>query len=90
MIRLGAALFWNSLQSFGQLAINLLSLFVLSRILTPSDYGVYGILMIFISLSELIADCGIGGYLIKKKEVTEIYYDTLFIYNMSVSVLLYP
>lgn len=89
MIRLGAALFWNSLQSFGQLAINLLSLFVLSRILTPSDYGVYGILMIFISLSELIADCGIGGYLIKKKEVTEIYYDTLFIYNMSVSVLLY-
>ena len=89
MIRLGAALFWNSLQSFGQIAINLLSLFVLSRILTPSDYGVYGILMIFISLSELIADCGIGGYLIKKKEVTEIYYDTLFIYNMSVSVLLY-
>ena len=89
MIRLGAALFWNSLQSFGQLAINLLSLSVLSRILTPSDYGVYGILMVFISLSELIADCGIGGYLIKKKEITEIYYDTLFIYNMSVSILLY-
>lgn len=88
-MKLGGALFWNSLQSFGQLAINLLSLFVLSRILSPSDYGVYGILMIFISLSELIADCGIGGYLIKKKEVTEIYYDTLFIYNMAVSVLLY-
>ena len=89
MVRLGIALFWNSLQSFGQLAINLLSLFVLSRILTPSDYGIYGILMIFISLSELIADCGIGGYLIKKKEITEIYYDTLFIYNMSASILLY-
>lgn len=86
---LGTALFWNSLQSFGQLAINLLSLFVLARILNPLDYGVYGILMIFISLSELIADCGIGGYLIKKKEVSEIYYDTLFIYNMSISIFLY-
>lgn len=89
MPNLKTAIFWNSLQSFGQLAINLLSLFILARILTPSDYGVYGILMIFISLSELITDCGIGGYLIKKKEVTEIYYDTLFIYNMGISVLLY-
>lgn len=89
MSELRTALFWNSLQSLGQLVINLLSLFVLARILTPADYGVYGILMIFISLSELITDCGIGGYLIKKQKVTDLYYDTLFIFNMSISIFLY-
>ncbi len=89
MSKLQVALFWNALQAFGQLAINLLSLFILARILTPEDYGAYGILMIFISLSEQITDCGIGGYLIKKKDISEIYYDTLFIFNMGVSVILY-
>ena len=89
MSKLQTALFWNSVQSFGLLGINMLSLFVLARILSPTDYGVYGILMIFVSLSEIVVDCGIGGYLIKKQEVTEIYYDTLFVFNMGVSVLLY-
>lgn len=89
MAKLRTALFWNSLQSLGLMGVNVLSLFVLSRILSPADYGVYGVLMIFISMSELLADCGIGGYLIKKQDVTEIYYDTLFLFNMGVSILLY-
>lgn len=68
---------WNSLQQFGQLGITFVSTIILARLLTPEDYGIYGILMIFISVSEMLADSGIAGYIIKKQNVTPIYYDTL-------------
>ena len=80
---------WNSLQQFGQLGITFVSTIILARLLTPEDYGIYGILMIFISVSEMLADSGIAGYIIKKQNVTPIYYDTLFVYNMCVSGIMY-
>lgn len=80
---------WNGIQQFGQLGITFLSIIVLARYLTPEDYGLYGILMIFISISERISDSGIAGYMIKKQNVTSIYYDTLFVYNMCISCIMY-
>ena len=37
----------------------------------------------------MLADSGIAGYIIKKQNVTPIYYDTLFVYNMCVSGIMY-
>lgn len=89
MIKLRVALFWNTLQSIGLIVVNFGSLLILARMLNPTDYGIYGILMVFISMSELVSDCGIGGYMIHKQNITEIYYDTLFVFNMSISIILY-
>ena len=89
VLNVKSGLFWNSINSFGRLGLNFLATVFLSRILTPSDFGTYGILLIFITISELIADSGMGGYIVKHKEVDSLDYDTLFVYNLVVSVLLY-
>lgn len=89
MSNIKSGLCWNSLQQIGQLGFSCLSTIVLSRLLMPEDYGVYGILILFISVSENLSDSGLGGYVIKKRDVTAIYYNTLFVYNMSISILLY-
>ena len=40
---------WSSLQRFGTMAISFVSNIVLARLLTPDDYGVIGMLMIFMT-----------------------------------------
>lgn len=89
MLSVKSALFWNSLQQVGRLGLSFIATIILARILTPKDYGIYAVLMIFISIGETISDSGIGGYLIKKKDVTKEDYNTLFVYNLVISVLLY-
>lgn len=88
-INVKSGLFWNAINSFGRLGLSFLATVFLSRILTPSDFGTYGILLIFITISELIADSGMGGYIVKQKNVDSLDYDTLFVYNFVVSVVLY-
>lgn len=80
---------WNTIHQAFTIGLNFFALMVLARKLTPEDYGLYAILMIFIGISERVSDSGMGGYLVKKQNATEIYYDTLFVFNMAVSLLLY-
>lgn len=86
-IRIG--LFWNTLNTIGRLGLSFLATIVLARILSPEDYGIWGLIAIFVSISELLADSGMGGYLVKKQDLRAIDYNTLFVYNLVVSVLLY-
>ena len=88
-VTLRSGLFWNAVNSIGRLGLNFVATIILSRLLTPSDFGTYGILLIFITVSELIADSGMGGYIIKQQNVDDLDYDTLFVYNLVVSIFLY-
>ncbi len=81
-------LLWNSIQQFGTLGLSFISIVVLARLLKPEDYALYAMICIFISIAEQLADCGIGGYLVKTQNVTQDDYDTLFVFNLSVSLLL--
>jgi len=62
---------------------------MLARILTPDDFGIIGIVAIFIALSQMVADSEMGGALLRKKRVDNVDYSTLFWYNLVVSVLIY-
>ena len=62
---------------------------VLARLLTPNDYGMVGMLAVFIALSDLFVDSGFGLALIQKKDRTEEDYSTVFFFNLAMSVLAY-
>ena len=62
---------------------------ILARLLTPDDYGMVGMLAVFIALSNLFVDSGFGLALIQKKERTEEDYSTVFFFNLAMSVLAY-
>lgn len=80
---------WVIVDNAFSLGIQFISTIILSRILTPHDYGIIGMVAIFIAISNMIIDSGMGGSLIKKDNVTDIDYSTLFVYNILVSILLY-
>ena len=62
---------------------------ILARKLLPSDYGIFGMLDIFIAIAATLTDSGLGSALIQKKDKTDVDYSTFFIFNFGVSAFLY-
>lgn len=80
---------WSAIQRFGSLAISFISSIILARLLMPEDYGVIGVLTIFIALSITFIDGGFGSALIQKKNPTQTDYSTIFYWNILLSIFLY-
>ena len=80
---------WTSLTQGANVFFKFLSLIILSRILTPKEYGLIGIVMIFVEVGYMITDSGMGASLVKKRDCKHIDYDTLYIYNICVALSIY-
>lgn len=80
---------WNSLNSIARYGLVFLGTIILARMLTPDDYGLLGVLTVFITVAEVLIDAGLGGAVIKKRNATESDYSTLMVYNLFVSVIIY-
>ena len=84
-----SSLIWYACQKFGTLILAFFGNLILARFLTPEDYGVVGMLTIFISLSEVFIDSGLGAALIQRDNPTEEDYSTVFWTNIVVSIFFY-
>ena len=62
---------------------------VLARLLSPDEYGVIGSCLIFTTVLNGIVDSGFSNALIRKKDVTDEDYNTMFTTNMAISIVLY-
>lgn len=80
---------WSGISIFGQSGVAFLSTIILARMLTPDDFALVGIVSIFIAFSQMMVDSEMGGALLKKKEVDNTDYSTLFYYNLAASLVLY-
>lgn len=80
---------WSFIDSLGGQGITFLVGLILARLLTPEEYGLIGIITIFISVFNCIVDSGFSNALIRKTDAKEIDYNTVFITNMVVSVVLF-
>lgn len=61
---------------------------VLARLLTPEDYGLLAYLTILIAVSNSIVDSGFSNALIRKRDATDVDYNTSFITNLFVSCII--
>ena len=84
-----SGLLWGSIEQFGTQFINLLFRILLARLLSPKDFGLIGMLTIFITISEAFVESGLGLALIQKKDVQENDFSAVFAFNVVVSSLLY-
>ena len=62
---------------------------VMARILTPEDYGLVGMLAIFLAVSQSLIDSGFSQALIRKMDRTETDNCTVFYFNIVVGLVLY-
>ena len=80
---------WSSVERFSVQGIQFLVMIVMARLLTPKDYGLVGMVAIFIAVAQSLVDSGFSQALIRKQNRTETDNSTVFYFNIVVGILLY-
>ncbi len=62
---------------------------ILARILSPAEFGLVGMIGIFIAVGQAFVDSGFNQALIRKLNCTDSDYSTVFYFNIAVSVIFY-
>lgn len=82
-------LFWGGL---GNVVFQLLNLIIgvfLGRLLSPSDYGMVGVLTVFSGMAGVFAESGFILALVNKKEIKHEDYNSVFWVNILIGLILY-
>lgn len=80
---------WSLLENVAGSGMTFLVGLVLARILTPDEFGIIGLLTVFLAIALIFVDSGFSQSLIRKQEILNQDYDTLFLFNLAVSVVCY-
>ena len=79
---------WSAAESILRYGVSFVVGIILARLLTPDEYGLIGILTIFITVFEIIIDGGFINALIRKQDAKDIDYCTVFWTNLVVSIVM--
>jgi O-antigen/teichoic acid export membrane protein len=80
---------WNTIEKFSVQGFQFIIGIILARLLMPEDFGLIGMLAIFMAISQLFIDSGFAKALIQKQNRTETDYSTVFYFNLAISVIAY-
>ncbi len=82
-------LLWGGIGSGGMQLLNLAFGIILSRILSPDDYGVVGALAIFSAIAGIFTESGFTLAIVNRKNVTLTDYSSVFWFNAAVGAAFY-
>ena len=77
-----SAISWNFFGKFSNQAVQFIVSIILARLLTPDDFGLIGMILVFLGFAELFSGLGFGWGLIQKKEIDEIHISSVFWLNL--------
>lgn len=80
---------WSAIERFSLLGMQFVIQIVLARLLTPADYGIVGMLSVFLAVSQTFIDSGFTSALIQNQRRTEHDFATAFFFNSAVAVFFY-
>lgn len=80
---------WTSFERFLSYFVQFLIGVILARLLSPEEYGILGVLMIFTTFSQVFIDSGFGNALIYFNDKNKKDLSTVFVFNFIVSLALY-
>lgn len=80
---------WQFIDNITNNGLNFLIGIILARILEPKEFGLFSIIMVFISFSYIFVDSGFGQALIRKNKCTDDELSTVLYLNVSISVVIY-
>ena len=80
---------WSGIDNVVQMGVTFVVSIVLARLLSPDDYGLLGLIAVFTAVCQALINGGFTTALIRKKDATDDDYNTAFISNLGMSLLLY-
>ena len=76
---------WNFAAGFGNQFVQFVLGVLIARKLSPDDFGLMGMIAIFVTLMRVLADGGLGSALIQKRDADEIDASSVFFLNLAAS-----
>ena len=80
---------WKFMEKVGSQFIQLIIQIVLARLLLPEEYGLIGLLTIFISISDVFISQGLTTALIQKENADDLDFSSVFFANIIASGVIY-
>ena len=80
---------WSAIDKAGVKAVAFIVSIVIARILSPADYGVIGMILVFIVVANIFIDSGMSQALVQRKNRSAADMATAFYFNIAISVICY-
>ena len=80
---------WKFAERCGAQGIQFVVSIILARLLTPADYGLIGLITVFLAIAVVFAQSGLGQALVQRKEIDQEEFSTVFYFSMVFSIVLY-
>jgi O-antigen/teichoic acid export membrane protein len=87
--KLKSGLTWSLLLQFSLQAINFIVSILLARLLVPEDFGLIGIISVFINIGKILLDGGFASSLIRTQNTNDADYSTVFLLNFSLGIVFF-
>ena len=87
-IKTTRGMFWSLAENFGLQGIQLIISIILARLLLPEQFGLIGMLTLFIALAQSLLDSGFGSALIQKKDADHLDACSVFYFNLLIGLVL--
>lgn len=82
-------LIWSTVERFSTQGVQFVFSIILARLLSPSDYGIVAMPMIFLCIAQVFIDSGFANALIRKPDLTEKDLSTAFYFNIIIGLFCY-
>lgn len=80
---------WSSIQTFGNQFISFGVSIILARLLLPAEFGLIGMIGIFMGIGGALIGSGLSASLIRTSQPDQADYSTVFVFNLAGSILIY-
>jgi lipopolysaccharide exporter len=83
------SLVWSLIDRYLQIVLQLVSFFLLARLLTPNDIGLFSVAAAIIGVAHMVRDFGLSTYLIQEADLTQERVRTAFTITLLISLALF-
>lgn len=84
-----SGLFWKVMENGGTQGIQFIVSIILAKLLTPEEYGVVGLITIFITIANVFIQNGFNTALIQKKNADDTDFSSVFYLSLGMAGIMY-
>jgi len=84
-----SGLIWSFVDTIAGQGITFVVGIILARLLSPREFGLIGMITVFIAVSESFINSGFSSALIRKKNCTDTDFSTVFFFNLAAGILFF-
>src|SRR5690606_41924125 len=84
-----SGLIWTFIDTFFVSGLSFVAMIYLARILGPTEFGLIGMISVFIGVGASMVDSGLSSSIVRTKDADNMDFSTVFYLNLGMSFLVF-